>query len=148
MCSYEHTHTTTTTTITTNWFRCHVNIFPSSGTIRRFLEHFGEDIDLVVFVCDGQQPFYTKVLPLYFPRSAEEEAYAAKGLPSALGNEFGEPVIAERIIRITSNPVLPGGWSLVIHKVVSELLCCSVCFNWKFLMLDDDVVFRVKGKGI
>ena len=49
-------------------------------------------------------------MPFYFPRSAEEEAYAAKALPAALGNEYGEPVIAERTIRITSNPVASGGW--------------------------------------
>jgi hypothetical protein len=83
--------------------------FPS-GTIRRFLEHYGEDIDLVVFISDGQEPYYNKVMPFYFPRSAEEEAYAAKALPAALGNEYGEPVIAERTIRITSNPVASGGW--------------------------------------
>ena len=83
-----------------------------SGTIRRFLEHYGEDIDLVVFISDGQEPYYNKVMPFYFPRSAEEEAYAAKALPAALGNEYGEPVIAERTIRITSNPVASGGWSL------------------------------------
>ena len=49
-------------------------------------------------------------MPFYFPRSAEEEAYAAKALPSALGNEYGEPVIAERTIRITSNPIASGRW--------------------------------------
>ena len=81
-----------------------------SGTIRRFLEHYGEDIDLVVFISDGQEPYYNKVMPFYFPRSAEEEAYAAKALPAALGNEYGEPVIAERTIRITSNPVASGRW--------------------------------------
>lgn len=78
-------------------------------TIRRFLEHYGEDIDLVVFISDGQEPYYNKVMPFYFPRSAEEEAYAAKALPAALGNEYGEPVIAERTIRITSNPIASGG---------------------------------------
>ena len=82
--------------------------FLSPGTIRRFLEHFGEEVDLVVFVSDGQEPFYSNVMPFYFPRSAEEEAYAAKALPAALGNEYGEPVIAERTIRITSNPVVTG----------------------------------------
>ena len=88
------------------------SLFSCSGTIRRFLEHYGEEIDFVVFISDGQEPYYSKVMPFYFPRSAEEEAYAAKALPSALGNEYGEPVIAERTIRITSNPIVAGGWSL------------------------------------
>ena len=85
------------------------------------MEHYGEDIDLVVFISDGQESYYSKVMPLYFPRSAEEEAYAAKALPAALGNEYGEPVIAERTIRITSNPVASGGWGLY------TLLHCHRC---------------------
>ena len=92
-----------------------------SGTVRRFLEHYGEDIDLIVFISDGQESYYSKVMPLYFPRSAEEEAYAAKALPATLGNEYGEPVIAERTIRITSNPIASGGWGLY------TLLHCHRC---------------------
>ena len=51
---------------------------------------------------------YSRVLPLYFPRSAEEEEYAASVLPAEIGDEFGEPVIAERKIRIADNPILIG----------------------------------------
>lgn len=54
------------------------------------------------------QAVYNKVMPLYFPRTPEEEAYSAKALPADLGNEFGEPVIAERQIRIATNPTAAG----------------------------------------
>lgn len=112
------------------------------------MEHYGEDIDLVVFISDGQEPYYNKVMPFYFPRSAEEEAYAAKALPAALGNEYGEPVIAERTIRITSNPIASGGWveprrsychgytyfywyikvlvALDYQQILSASLCCHI----------------------
>jgi len=45
-------------------------------------------------------------LPLYFPRSPQEELYAAQRLPADVGSEDGEPVIAERKIRIAANPAL------------------------------------------
>ena len=40
-------------------------------------------------------------MPLYFPRTKEEEDYATKALPADLGDEFGEPTIQERKIRIS-----------------------------------------------
>ena len=46
------------------------------------------------------------MLPLYFPRSQSEEDFAAYHLPSDVGNEDGEPVIAERQIRIASKPAM------------------------------------------
>jgi len=45
-------------------------------------------------------------LPLYFPRSPQEELYAAQRLPLDVGNEDGEPVIAERKIRIAASPAV------------------------------------------
>lgn len=47
---------------------------------------------------------YNSLLPLYFPRSPSEELYAAHRIPADIGNEDGEPVIAERKIRISANP--------------------------------------------
>ena len=44
-------------------------------------------------------------MPLYFPRNKEEEVFSARALPLELGDEFGEPIIAERKIRISDNPV-------------------------------------------
>ena len=43
-------------------------------------------------------------MPLYFPRNLQEELYAAQRLPLDVGNEDGEPVIAERKIRIAATP--------------------------------------------
>ncbi len=54
------------------------------------------------------QAVYRQVFPLYFPRSAEEESYAAKALPTSIGDEMGEPIITERQIRILENPTTKG----------------------------------------
>ncbi len=54
------------------------------------------------------QAVYRNLLPLYFPRSAEEESYATKALPAAIGDEMGEPIITERQIRILENPTTKG----------------------------------------
>lgn len=51
------------------------------------------------------QTWYSTILPLYFPRNQKEEEFAAKALPLDLGDEFGEPIILERKIRISDNPV-------------------------------------------
>lgn len=51
---------------------------------------------------------YRGLFPLYFPRSAEEESYATKALPIAIGDEMGEPIITERQIRILENPTTKG----------------------------------------
>lgn len=75
-------------------------------TIRRFMEHYGDNIDLVVFVTDGVEAWYGTIMPLYFPRNKKEEEFAARALPLELGDEFGEPIIVERQIRISDNPVI------------------------------------------
>lgn len=74
-------------------------------TIRRFLERYEDEVDLIVFVSDTPETVYSRVLPLYFPRTKEEEEFATRALPADIGNEMGEPVIAERMIRILDNPV-------------------------------------------
>ncbi|RLN99591.1 hypothetical protein DYB28_007999 [Aphanomyces astaci] len=79
-------------------------------TIRRFLEHFGDSFDLIVLCVEdtGDLQLYQEWLPVYFPRSTDDEAagkLALDALPHiSLGDEFGEPVIEERKIRITSVP--------------------------------------------
>ena len=54
------------------------------------------------------QMWYRDVMPLYFPRTKDEEELAAKVLPADLGDEFGEPIIQERMIRISDNPLVKG----------------------------------------
>ncbi|NXO83731.1 GDAP2 protein, partial [Sitta europaea] len=77
-------------------------------TVRRFLEVHGETLEKVVFaVSDLEEATYQKLLPLYFPRSLEEEAQSLPYLPADIGNAEGEPVVPERQIRITEKPGVP-----------------------------------------
>jgi len=75
-------------------------------TIRRFLEHFGAGISMVIFSFANQADMnrYLKILPLYFPRNNSEEIFSKEELPRDIGNEFGETVIEERKIKITAFP--------------------------------------------
>lgn len=74
-------------------------------TVRRFLENHGEGVETVVFaVSDVEEPVYSKLLPLYFPRSAEEERASLPFIPADIGNLEGEPIVPERQIRITEKP--------------------------------------------
>uniref|UniRef100_A0A8C8CS01 Macro domain-containing protein n=1 Tax=Oncorhynchus tshawytscha TaxID=74940 RepID=A0A8C8CS01_ONCTS len=50
------------------------------------------------------QPTYRKLLPLYYPRSEEEECASLPLIPTDIGNSEGEPVVPERQIRIAENP--------------------------------------------
>ncbi|CAH1799843.1 unnamed protein product [Owenia fusiformis] len=75
-------------------------------TVRRFLEKYGDTIDTVVFCAtEIDEMVYKSVLPLYFPRTVNEENYMAYHLPPEIGNELGEPVIEERKIRILDKPM-------------------------------------------
>ncbi|KAK3258281.1 hypothetical protein CYMTET_32667 [Cymbomonas tetramitiformis] len=81
-------------------------------TVRRFLEKFGDKVDVIVFAISGPDySHFAKVLPLYFPRSKAEEDRAQKLLPENTGNESGELVIPERDIRVASGP-RGASWSL------------------------------------
>ncbi|XP_030390644.1 ganglioside-induced differentiation-associated protein 2 isoform X2 [Gopherus evgoodei] len=78
------------------------------GTVRRFLEIHGETLEKVVFaVSELEQATYQKLLPLYFPRSLEEECHSLPCLPADIGNSEGEPVVPERQIRISEKPGAP-----------------------------------------
>lgn len=70
--------------------------------VRRFLEKFSDSVDSIVFCVQGSdKAVYDSLLPIYFPRSAAEEARVRPSVPLDIGNEDGEPVIAERNIRIS-----------------------------------------------
>uniref|UniRef100_A0A8D3D8H9 Ganglioside induced differentiation associated protein 2 n=1 Tax=Scophthalmus maximus TaxID=52904 RepID=A0A8D3D8H9_SCOMX len=74
-------------------------------TVRRFLESHGNSIDAVVFaVTDAEESVYKKLLPLYYPRSADEEKACLPLIPADIGNSEGEPVVPERQIRIAEKP--------------------------------------------
>ncbi|CAG2166936.1 unnamed protein product, partial [Oppiella nova] len=73
--------------------------------VRRFLEHYSDSIDLIIFAVDDTDiGFYELLMPLYFPRSEPEEEYARYQLPQDVGGQYGEPVIPEREIRIAAKP--------------------------------------------
>lgn len=77
----------------------------SLGTVRRFLEKYGGAVDLVVFaVEDVDVGIYDLLMPLYYPRSKEEEEYALYYLPKDIGGENGEAFIPERQMRIVERP--------------------------------------------
>ncbi|CAG0917720.1 unnamed protein product [Notodromas monacha] len=74
-------------------------------TVRRFLEHFGDSFESVVLcVSETDLGIYGLLMPLYFPRNRHEEQYACFHLPVDVGDEFGEPIIHDRRIRIIDNP--------------------------------------------
>ncbi|KAF4517404.1 hypothetical protein B566_EDAN005013 [Ephemera danica] len=74
-------------------------------TVRRFLEKHGARLDtLILAVENSQVGIYELLLPLYFPRSPQEELHAARHLPSCVGGLDGEPVLPDRQIRIIDNP--------------------------------------------
>lgn len=74
-------------------------------TVRRFLENHVEAAETVVFaVSEVEEPVYRKLLPLYFPRSEEEERARLPFIPADIGNSEGEPIVPERQIRITEKP--------------------------------------------
>jgi len=77
-----------------------------AGTIRRFLEQYGDSIESVIFVLDSKNyGIYQVLSSLYFPRSVHEAEYSRHQLPSEIGDLInGEPVINDRKIRIIDNP--------------------------------------------
>jgi len=80
-------------------------------TVRRFLEHWGKDIETIVFCVHTVDDFklYSRVLSMYFPRSKRDLILAKEELPRDTGNEYGETVIEERKIRISAFPGTPVG---------------------------------------
>jgi hypothetical protein len=76
-------------------------------TIRRFLELFGDSLDTVVIVAGRPEEVSAakRLLPLYFPRTEDEELIARSLLPEDIGNKFGESVVKERKIRISAFPL-------------------------------------------
>ncbi|KAG7399940.1 hypothetical protein PHYBOEH_007460 [Phytophthora boehmeriae] len=75
----------------------------AARTVRRCLEHYADDFDRIILCMESFQDefVYERVLPLYFPRTTREQRESQQELKTRdLGNSFGEPVIAERRIRI------------------------------------------------
>lgn len=83
----------------------------AARTVRRFLERYGSTIHTVVFALESDEDMaiYRATLPLYFPRTPDEERVAAARLPDDVGNELGESVIPDRQIRISTLPGMGAG---------------------------------------
>lgn len=74
---------------------------------------------------------YKKLLPLYFPRSEDEERICLPLIPPDIGNSEGEPVVPERQIRITEKPGTLEGTQLPTKTFNTSKAHLSLC-----LMLD------------
>ncbi|GBG29318.1 Ganglioside-induced differentiation-associated protein 2 [Hondaea fermentalgiana] len=75
-------------------------------TIRRFLDHFVDDFDRVVLYLgnDAEDTAHIRrALALYCPRSRAEEVWSMSVLPENTGNEWGEIVLEDRRVRISSS---------------------------------------------
>eukprot|EP01029_Cantina_marsupialis_P006549 TRINITY_DN17229_c0_g1_i1.p1 TRINITY_DN17229_c0_g1~~TRINITY_DN17229_c0_g1_i1.p1 ORF type:complete len:502 (+),score=110.65 TRINITY_DN17229_c0_g1_i1:172-1677(+) len=77
---------------------CHI----AFRTMRRFLDRFGECMDRVLLVIPNTNVMltYLRILPLYFPRSLEEELHVRSMIPEDVGDEFGNVIVEERQIRV------------------------------------------------
>ena len=70
------------------------------------MEKFGDTVDVIIFaVDDSNVGIYEMLMPLYFPRSLEEQENALYLLPKDIGDENGQPVLPERQIRISDKPL-------------------------------------------
>jgi hypothetical protein len=86
--------------------------------VRRFLEQHYNSLDLVVFAVENiDVGIYEVLLPLYFPRSLQEEETALWQLPASVGGPDGEPLLPDRQIRIIDNPQHSLDGELLIHIV-------------------------------
>jgi hypothetical protein len=78
-------------------------------------------LDLVVFAVENiDVGIYEVLLPLYFPRSLQEEEMALWQLPVNVGGPDGEPLLPDRQIRIIDNPQ---------HSLDGELLMYLTSFQ-------------------
>jgi hypothetical protein len=67
------------------------------------MEHFKSDLKMVVFCFDNDADveLYSSLMRVYFPRTQSEYESASRILPEDCGNEWGETVIEERVIRVS-----------------------------------------------
>ena len=69
------------------------------------MEQHGNSLDLVILAVENiDVGIYEVLLPLYFPRSIQEEKTALWQLPANVGGPDGEPLLPDRQIRIIDNP--------------------------------------------
>lgn len=92
-------------------------------TVRKFLEHsVGDVFDRVMFCVNTQDDFeiYSALMHAYFPRSEEELQDQVNLLPIQLGDEWGEVIIADRVVKVSSGPKPLPAESLQQYKASEE----------------------------
>jgi O-acetyl-ADP-ribose deacetylase (regulator of RNase III) len=89
-------------------FPSHDGAHMTLRVVRRFLEKYLNDFDLIVFGVEDPLDLgiYDHLMPLYFPRSDQEQEYSCYYLPEDVGGADGQPVIPERQIRIADKPLI------------------------------------------
>jgi O-acetyl-ADP-ribose deacetylase (regulator of RNase III) len=74
-------------------------------TVRKFLEHsVGDIFDRVMFCVNTQEDFeiYSALMHAYFPRSQDELDDQLNLLPIELGDEWGEVIIPDRVVKVST----------------------------------------------
>jgi hypothetical protein len=92
-------------------------------TVRKFLEHsVGDVFDRVMFCVNTQEDFeiYSALMHAYFPRSQEELEDQVNLLPIELGDEWGEIIIPDRVVKVSVGPKPLPVESLQQYKGASE----------------------------
>jgi O-acetyl-ADP-ribose deacetylase (regulator of RNase III) len=92
-------------------------------TVRKFLEHsVGDNFDRVMFCVNTQEDFeiYSALMHAYFPRTQEELEDQANLLPIELGDEWGEIIIPDRVVKVSVGPKPLPVESLQQYKGASE----------------------------
>jgi hypothetical protein len=103
------------------------------------LEHHGNSLDVVVFAVENiDVGIYEVLLPLYFPRSLEEEEMALWQLPANVGGPDGEPLLPDRQIRIIDNPQHSFGGELLryfFHSSAASLTLYTLLLKYVMTLL-------------
>lgn len=92
-------------------------------TVRKYLEHsVGDSLDRVMFCVNTQEDFeiYSALMHAYFPRSEEELQDQLNLLPIELGDEWGEIIIPDRVVKVSSGPQPLPAESLQQYKGYQE----------------------------
>lgn len=91
------------------------------------MDKYSSSLDRVVLAVDNSDVgIYELLLPLYFPRTEQEELHAARQLPNCVGGLDGEPLLPDRQIRIIDNPHH-------LHGMLAlRTCCCFFCYYFVY----------------
>lgn len=74
-------------------------------TIRRCLEKLKNKIDKILFCVEDDETFekIKENMKIFFPRNLNEERFMSKFVPDVKENEYGDIIIPERTLEISSS---------------------------------------------